>query len=42
MTTQATAIPNKYSIPLLLVLIAAGLAGNYFITPATKQMNYAA
>ncbi len=26
----STAIPNKYSIPFLLVLIAAGLAGNYF------------
>jgi len=24
------AIPNRYSIPLLLALIAAGLAGNYF------------
>ncbi|MDD2732329.1 MAG: ATP-binding protein [Desulfuromonadaceae bacterium] len=30
MATQIAPIPDKYSIPLLLALIAAGLAGNYF------------
>jgi len=40
MTTQATAIPNKYSIPLLLVLIAAGLAGNYFNYEIFLNINF--
>ncbi len=32
--------PNKYSIPLLLTLIAAGLAGNYFKYPIFLNIDF--
>ena len=31
--SETSIIPSKYSIPLFLILIAAGLAGNYFKCP---------
>jgi len=40
MTTPATAIPTKYSIPLLLTLIVAGLAGNYFKYPIFLNIDF--
>ncbi len=40
MTTTSSAIPNKYSIPLLLALIAAGLAGNYFKYPIFLNIDF--
>ena len=40
MTTPATVIPTRYSIPLLLALIAAGLAGNYFNFEIFLNINF--
>jgi hypothetical protein len=40
MNTPATAIPTKYRIPLLLTLIAAGLAGNYFRYPIFLNIDF--
>src|SRR5450759_1993042 len=35
-----TAIPDKYSIPLFLALIFAGLAGNYFKFPIFLNVDF--
>ena len=35
-----TALPDRYSIPLLLALIAAGLAGNYFKYPIFLNIDF--
>jgi len=40
MTTPTTAIPTKYSILLLITLIAAGLAGNYFKYPIFLNIDF--
>ena len=40
MTKPATVIPARYSIPLLLALIAAGLAGNYFNFEIFLNINF--
>ncbi|MEI6205964.1 MAG: cache domain-containing protein [Desulfuromonadales bacterium] len=40
MPTPATAISTKYSVPLLLALIAAGLAGNHFKYPIFLNIDF--
>ncbi len=40
MTTPVTAISTKYSIPLLITLIVAGLAGNYFKYPIFLDIDF--
>ena len=40
MTTPATAIPARYTITLLLALIVAGLAGNYFKYPIFLNIDF--
>ena len=40
MATTPSVISNKYSIPLLLALIAAGLAGNYFKYPIFLNIDF--
>ena len=40
MTTKPIAIPAKLSIPLLLALVAAGLAGNYFKYPIFLNIDF--
>ena len=40
MTTPPVAIPTKFSIPLLLILIAAGLVGNYFKYPIFLNIDF--
>jgi hypothetical protein len=39
-TPSSTTIPGKYSIPLLVVLIIAGLAGNYFKYPIFLNIDF--
>ena len=38
--TDNASMPNKYSIPLLLALLAAGLAGNYFKYPIFLNIDF--
>lgn len=40
MTTPAGTISTKYSIPLLITFIAAGLAGNYFKYPIFLNIDF--
>jgi len=40
MTIQTSTIPSKYSTPLFLALITAGLAGNYFKFPIFLNIDF--